>query len=130
MRTTIEAKRVTVVKTTVIQCDECGKQIPETDRLPNGWYMITGYYVAFPEHHHACSDVCAVAFFGGVIPSNEEEENTRTVTDHKFLPALVSGEDMCTYSWRVESERTYCQRPEREHQPRLDSTRATREMEV
>lgn len=37
------------------------------------------------------------------------------VTDHEFCPAIHSGEDMCTYSWRVESERTYCQRPASEH---------------
>jgi hypothetical protein len=38
-----------------------------------------------------------------------------TITDHEFVPARVSGEDMCTYSWRVESERTYCQRPRSAH---------------
>ena len=39
----------------------------------------------------------------------------RTRLTHPFRPATVSGEDMCTYSWRVESERTYCQRPSAEH---------------
>jgi hypothetical protein len=40
------------------------------------------------------------------------------VTDHPFNPAPLSGEDMCTYSWRAESERTFCYRPAVEHESR------------
>lgn len=47
--------------------------------------------------------------------AEDEAHHPPAVTDHEFKPADRSGEDMCTYSWRVESERTYCQRPYRDH---------------
>jgi hypothetical protein len=43
-----------------------------------------------------------------VAPSAEGK-----VTDHFFVRR--GGFEHCAYSWRVESERTYCERPYEEH---------------
>jgi hypothetical protein len=44
------------------------------------------------------------------------------VSDHRFRPSPVPGEDYCLYSWRVESDKIFCQQPRAAHADQKDLT--------